>query len=57
MKVLREIYDFITGGSIASPVLLACAIAAAYLLPSFRAEAFTVLVVLAFIVSTFERVT
>ena len=31
MNIVREIYDFITGGSIASPVGLAVAALAAYL--------------------------
>lgn len=56
MKVVREVYDFITGGSIASPVLLACGIASALLLHAFRAEAFAAFAALAFIASAFERV-
>lgn len=57
MKILREIYDFVTGGSIAAPIGVACAIAAALFLPVWRAPAFVTLVALAFVASVFERPT
>ncbi|MEO9170450.1 MAG: hypothetical protein ABI282_05185 [Candidatus Baltobacteraceae bacterium] len=55
MRVLREIYDFITGGSIAAPVGLACAVIAAVALHAWRAEVFSAIVVLTFIASTLEK--
>jgi hypothetical protein len=57
VRVLREVYDFITGGSIAAPVGLACAIAVAVLVPAWRMPGFLGLVVVAFIASVFERPT
>ena len=54
MRVVTEVYDFITGGSLVTPVGVACAIAAAFLLPAFRAEAFVAIVALTFVASTFE---
>lgn len=57
MRVLREIYDFITGGSIAAPIGLACALGAALLLPHWRAEAFSIIVLLSLVASTLERPT
>lgn len=54
MRVVTEVYDFITGGSLVTPVGVACAIAAAFLLPGHRAEAFVSIVALTFIASTFE---
>ncbi len=57
VRALKSIYDFITGGSIVTPVFLAAAILAAFFLPAFRPEAFLALVALAFIASTFERTT
>ncbi|MDQ2866203.1 MAG: hypothetical protein M3R51_08245 [Candidatus Eremiobacteraeota bacterium] len=56
MNALREIYDFITGGSIAAPVGLACAITAAFVLHVWRAEIFCAIVALAFVASTLEKV-
>lgn len=57
MRVLRTIYDFVTGGSMASPLFLAGAIVAAFFLPAFRMETFLALVAIGFIASTFERTT
>lgn len=57
MRVLRSIYDFVTGGSLVSPLFLAGAILAAFFLPMFRMEAFLALVAIGFIASTFERTT
>jgi hypothetical protein len=54
MRVVTEIYDFITGGSVVTPIGVACAIAAAFLLPTYRAESFVGIVALTFIASTFE---
>ncbi|MBV8637631.1 MAG: hypothetical protein JO322_06055 [Candidatus Eremiobacteraeota bacterium] len=54
MRVVNEIYDFITGGSVVTPVGVACAIAAAFLMPAFRAETFVGIVALTFVASTFE---
>ena len=57
MRVLREINDFITGGSIVSPIGVACAIIAGSLLHAFRGEAVFAILVLTFISSTFEQPT
>lgn len=54
MRVVNEIYDFITGGSVITPIGVACAIAAAFLMPAFRAETFVGIVAMTFIASTFE---
>jgi hypothetical protein len=54
MRVVTEVYDFITGGSIVTPIGVACAIAAAFLLPAYRAESFVAIVALTFVASTFE---
>ena len=51
MKVLREVYDFITGGSIAAPIGLIVAILAA----RFGVVPFFVILLAAFAASTFER--
>ncbi len=55
MRVLREIYDFITGGSIVAPAGLALAVLATLLVHAWRAEVFTVLILATFVTSTFER--
>lgn len=57
MHVLREIYDFVTGGSIVAPLGLACAVLAAVILHAYRAEAFSAIVVITFVASTFEKPT
>jgi hypothetical protein len=57
MHALRNVYDFITGGSIASPVGVACAIVAGSLLHSYRGEAVFAILVMTFIVSSFEKPT
>ena len=54
MRVVNEIYDFVTGGSVVTPIGLAFAIAAAFLMPVGRAETFVGIVALTFIASTFE---
>lgn len=54
MRVVIEIYDFITGGSVVTPIGVACAVTAAFLMPVFRAETFVGIVALTFIASTFE---
>lgn len=56
MRIIREVYDFITGGSIAAPVGLLCAIGAALALTAWRAEVFSAILVLTFIASTAEKV-
>ncbi len=55
MRLVNEIYDFITGGSVVTPIGVACAIAAAFLMPAFRAEIFVAIVALTFGASTFEK--
>lgn len=57
MRVLREIYDFITGGSIASPIGVACAIVAGSVLHAFRGEAVSAILVITFIASAYEKPT
>jgi hypothetical protein len=52
---VREIYDFITGGSVAGPIGLACAIVAGVALHEWRAEVFTAILVLTFAASTLEK--
>lgn len=52
MKVLREVYDFVTGGSIAAPVGLIVAVLAS----RYGAAAFLGVVLLAFVASTLERI-
>jgi hypothetical protein len=52
---LRRIYDFITGGSVAAPVGLACAIIAASALQAARGVAFVALIAIAFAASTLEK--
>jgi len=60
MKVVREIYDFIAGGSIAAPVGLAIAILTTILLPhldpAIRAGMFVAIVVLTLAAATREKV-
>ena len=60
MKLLREIYDFITGGSIVAPAGLAVAIVLARILaghisPSQLGGAFLGTLLLTFFASTLER--
>ena len=55
MRVVNEIYDFITGGSVVAPVCVALAILAAFFMPAYRTETFVFLAVLAFVAATFER--
>lgn len=55
MRIVNEIYDFITGGSVVAPVCVALAIVAAFLMPVYRAETFVTLAVLGFVLATFER--
>ncbi|HVS46359.1 MAG TPA: hypothetical protein VMS32_06800 [Verrucomicrobiae bacterium] len=61
MKALREVYDFVTGGSIVSPIGAICAIvvvlATSSLDPGLRAAIFLGIIALTLIASTFERVT
>ena len=54
MRVVKEIYDFITGGSVVTPIGVGCAIAAAFLVPTFQPELFVGIVALTFVASTFE---
>jgi len=60
MNVIREIYDFITGGSVVAPVGLACAIIFALSSASMhmndRAAWFIVIVVLTLLGATLEKV-
>lgn len=53
MKAIREVYDFITGGSAVTPFGLALALLAS----RYGAGAFLGVVLLTFVASTFERVT
>lgn len=55
MRVANEIYDFITGGSIAAPICVALAIVCAFLLPAYGMQAFIGFAVLALISATFEK--
>jgi hypothetical protein len=58
VRALREIYDFITGGSIVAPIGLFCAITAAvFAPPPWRAPALVTFVAAAFAGSVFERPT
>ncbi len=57
MRVLRRIYDFITGGSIAAPIGLACAVAGSLLLPAIRTPVFLTCIGAALVASVFERPT
>jgi hypothetical protein len=57
VRVLREIYDFVTGGSIVAPVGLACAVIAAMLVPQAREAVFLSVLAATFVASTFERPT
>lgn len=54
MRVVNEIYDFITGGSVVTPIGVACAIAAAFLMPVARTETFVGIVALTLVAATFE---
>jgi hypothetical protein len=60
VKVLREIYDFVAGGSIAAPVGLAVAILTAvfvpHLDPTVRAATFVAIVVLTLAAATREKI-
>ena len=55
VRALRSVVEFITGGSIAAPAGLACAIVAAIAFPHARGALFAGIVALAFIASVFER--
>jgi len=57
VKVLREIYDFITGGSIAAPIGLAVAILAVILLghDEFSSYVFITLILLTLLAATREK--
>jgi hypothetical protein len=57
VKALRNVYGFVTGGSIVAPIGLGCAIAAGIALPVGRSVAFLALVAIAFVASTLEKVT
>jgi hypothetical protein len=59
VKVVREIYDFITGGSIAAPIGLAVSILAVILLGHRDATSyvFFTLILLTLLAATRERVT
>jgi hypothetical protein len=54
VRVLRSVYEFITGGSIAAPIALACGIVAALLFPQHRALLLATFVALGFAASTYE---
>ncbi|MDE2483199.1 MAG: hypothetical protein KGN02_13560 [bacterium] len=56
MRLVREIYDFITGGSFVTPVGLALALLAVLLLPHFRLESFVLVIIATVVASTFERI-
>lgn len=59
MKIVREIHDFIAGGSIVAPVGVALSIAASYLIPSAaptaRAATFFLILAGTFVASAYER--
>ena len=59
MRVFAEIWDFVTGGSIAAPAAVAVAIGFALLPlaidPALRAAIFLAIVAGGFVASTFER--
>lgn len=59
MNILREIYDFITGGSISAPIGLAVAIVAAIVLGHGAAASyvFFALILMTLLAATNERVT
>ncbi len=57
MHALREAYDFITGGSVAAPAGLACAIIATTLAHVYRGEILGVILVVTFVASTLEKPT
>ena len=54
MRVLNEVYDFITGGSIVTPIGVALAIVAAFFLPVGAIPTFVTIVALTFVAATFE---
>jgi hypothetical protein len=58
MKIVREIYDFVAGGSIVAPLGLAVALGTAFLTPNvdapLRAGIFLTLLAITFIASAFE---
>jgi hypothetical protein len=57
VRVLRRIYDFITGGSIAAPVALAVGISVARASPpGSRAGILAAFVAISLAAATFERV-
>jgi hypothetical protein len=57
MSGLRRVYDFVTGGSVAAPIGLVCAIVAAATLPAWRAAALVLIIALALTGAVFERPT
>lgn len=54
MRALREVYDFITGGSLAAPIGLACAIVAALLIPGAREAVFVAVIAATLVASALE---
>lgn len=57
MRVVNEIYDFITGGSVLTPIGVGCAILAAFFLPAFKMETYVAIIAVTFIGATFEKPT
>jgi hypothetical protein len=55
VRVLNEIYDFITGGSVVTPVGVTLAILAAFFMPVNGIPTFVALIALTFVAATFER--
>ena len=55
MNALREVYDFVAGGSIVAPIGLACAIIAGSLLHAYRPEVLTAILVLTLAASCYEK--
>jgi hypothetical protein len=57
VKIVREIYDFVTGGSIAAPIGLTTAIIVALLVQptSLRVPVFVATIGLTFVASVFEK--
>jgi hypothetical protein len=52
---VRNVYDFITGGSVVAPIGLALAIVAALVLPSAREAVFVTIVAGTLVASAFEK--
>ncbi len=56
MRPLRELYDFVTGGSLVAPAGVAIALVVAFTLPLFREQAFALVLLATLAGSTFETI-